>query len=110
MAGIRRLELAVLLPQSETIVEFTQQLTESTGIGAVTTSLLHAEQRVCFIAVTIEGHDVEYESLRDRIRERGGVAHESLEVSYGSPVPEPNDSYNVDLEWKAIEHEHELEP
>lgn len=109
MSEIRRLELSVLLSRNENIVDFTQRLTETTGIESVNTSLLHVDQRIFFVAITIEGHDIECDSLRETIRELGGVVHEFLEVSCGSYALESNDSYKIDLEWESIDRDHEFD-
>lgn len=107
MSAIRRLELSVLLPRNDSILGFTQKVINNTDIESVSTTLRHANKRIYFVVITIEGDDVEYQPLRETIQEFGGVIHTLIEVNCGSYAIKSNDSYKIDLKWDSIDHTRE---
>jgi len=83
MGNLRRLVLDVLKPLDPSIVELVQMLAELEGVDGVNISIYEIDRRVENAKVTIEGHDLNYETIIDLIGENGGAIHSIDEVAAG---------------------------
>lgn len=88
MARIRRVILDILKPHEPKIVPFTEQLSEPEEIQGVTSKLVDIEENVRRIRVTVEGEDIDMDTLEEQIMDLSGSIHSIDEVSCGETVVE----------------------
>jgi len=86
MARLRRIVLDILKPHEPKLVPFTEQLTEPEEIRGVTAKLVDIEENVRRIRVTVEGEDIDMESLEEHIMDLSGSIHSIDEVSCGETI------------------------
>lgn len=86
MAAIRRLVLDVLKPHEPKLVPFTERISEHDGVTGVTAKLVEIEEDVRTIRVTIEGEDLDLDSLESTINDLSGSVHSVDEVSCGAEI------------------------
>ncbi len=80
--------LDVLKPLEPTIIQLAQQLSGLPGVEAVNISIYEIDRRVENAKITIEGHDIQYESVTEIIQENGGTVHSIDEVVAGKIIIE----------------------
>lgn len=83
MATIKRLVLDLLKPHRPSIVEFADGVAESSGVAGVNAVLLETDREVQNVKLTLEGDDLDVESVEARVEELGGTVHSVDEVSVG---------------------------
>jgi uncharacterized protein len=88
MGNLRRLVLDVLKPLEPSIVELAQMLADLDGVDGVNISIYEIDRRVENAKVTIEGHDLRYETIAALIEENGGAIHSIDEVAAGDVLIE----------------------
>ena len=88
MGKIRRLVLDVLKPHEPTIIELASQLSELDGVEAVNISIYEIDLRVENAKITIEGDNINYETVEHVIQENGGTVHSIDEVVAGKMIIE----------------------
>ncbi len=86
MGEIRRLVLDTLKPHDPSIIEMADQLSELGGIAAVNISIYEIDRKVENAKITIEGENISYDRVLDRIMELGGTIHSIDEVVAGSKI------------------------
>jgi len=88
MATIRRVVLDILKPHEPKLATFTEKLSESEEIDGVTSKLVDIEEDVRTIRVTIEGEDLDMDTLEAKIADLSGSIHSVDEVSCGEYIVE----------------------
>jgi len=83
---LKRLVLDVLKPHSPSLPEFAEILGSVSGVKNVNLSLIEIDQDTETIKVTLEG-DLNYETIKGMIEEKGGVVHSIDEVSVTETRP-----------------------
>lgn len=83
MAPIRRMVLDVLKPHEPTILEFAQDAAAIDGVEGVNAILVEIDEEVQNIKITVEGAEIPYDRLRERIDELGGSVHSIDEIVCG---------------------------
>jgi uncharacterized protein len=86
MGAVRRLVLDTLKPLEPTIIELAQQISELPGVDSVNISIYEIDRKVENAKVTIEGSDINFETVRDLIREVGGSIHSIDEAVAGKAI------------------------
>ncbi len=86
MGAVRRLVLDTLKPLEPTIIELAQQISELPGVDSVNISIYEIDRKVENAKVTIEGPDINFETVRDIIREMGGSIHSIDEAVAGKSI------------------------
>lgn len=86
MATIRRLVLDVLKPHDPKMVPFTEAISDRETVTGVTSKLVEIEEDVRTIRVTIEGDDLDLESIEATINDLSGSVHSVDEVSCGKEI------------------------
>jgi len=86
MGEIRRLVLDTLKPLEPTIIEMADELSDLGGIAAVNISIYEIDRKVENAKITIEGENISYPRVLDRIQELGGTIHSIDEVVAGSKI------------------------
>ncbi len=83
---IRRLVLDVLLPHDPSLLTFAQLITDVPSVQAATVSLVERDTEVQNIKITIEGANIEYDTIDAAISNAGGTIHSVDQVSSGEFV------------------------
>ncbi len=74
--AIRKIVLDVLKPlKGPSIVELAQSLSDSEGVSKVTITVNEIDVETITLTITIEGPDIDFESIRNIIERLGGVIH-----------------------------------
>jgi len=88
LTNIKRLVLDVLKPHNPTIIELAEKLGGLEGISGVNISLEEVDKDTDSVKITIEGTNVDYNSINDTICECGAVIHSIDGVSAGIKIIE----------------------
>ena len=86
--SIRRLVLDVLKPHQPSMLELSKKLAVIEGISGVNLTLDEVDQETESIKITIEGRDIDFDSVKDIIAEFGAVIHSVDSVSAGRTLVE----------------------
>jgi hypothetical protein len=90
MSAVHRLVVDVLKPHEPPLVEFTERIAATDGVGGATASLLELDREVQNVELAIEGEGIDYGTVEERIEELGATVHSVDEVACGSaPAPGP---------------------
>ena len=87
-AKIRRVVLDVLKPHEPSIIEVAQRLAELPGVDGVNISLYEVDRMVENAKITVEGADLEYDSILSLIEDVGGTVHSIDEAVAGKVLIE----------------------
>ena len=88
MAPVRRLVIDVLKPHDPPLLAFSQRLTETDSVEAVSVSLIELDQEVQNVKVTLEGSDLDFEAVEETVEGLSGTVHSVDEVACGEYVVE----------------------
>ena len=83
MTAIKRIILDVLKPHAPSIIEVAQRISGLTGITGVNISLEEVDAETDSVKITIEGSNIDYQSVKKEITECGAVIHSIDGVSAG---------------------------
>ncbi|MFB6170245.1 MAG: DUF211 domain-containing protein [Haloarculaceae archaeon] len=86
MSSVRRLVVDVLKPHDPPLVEFTQQVSDVDCVEGVTSSLIELDQEVQNVKLTVEGEDLAFDAVEDRIDHLGAAIHSVDQVACGAYV------------------------
>jgi len=86
LSDIKRLVLDVLKPHNPSIIEVSQKVGQLEGISGVNCTLDEVDQETESIKITIEGHSIDFESVKKVIGECGAVIHSVDSVSSGKKL------------------------
>ncbi len=88
MGKILRLVLDVLKPHNPSIIQLAKELSVLPGVEAVNISIYEMDQRVENAKITLEGSDIDFETVNTVIGEVGGAVHSIDEVVAGRMIIE----------------------
>ncbi|EMA40849.1 DUF211 domain-containing protein [Halobiforma nitratireducens] len=88
MAPITRLVLDVLKPHDPGVVTFTTQLADLECVDAATATVVEVDETVKTLRVTIEGDDLDLESIREEIQDLSASIHSIDQVACGDRTVE----------------------
>ncbi|MCD6541977.1 MAG: DUF211 domain-containing protein [Thermoplasmata archaeon] len=83
MSAIKRLILDVLKPHVPSIIELAKRLGDLEGISGVNISLKEVDTDTDNVKITIEGDNIDYESVKRVIEECGAAIHSIDGVAAG---------------------------
>jgi hypothetical protein len=83
---IRRLVLDTLKPIEPSIIDLARQISELNGINAVNISISEIDHRVESAKITVEGDDIQFETLLKLIQDLGCSIHSVDEVVAGKMI------------------------
>lgn len=86
MGKIRRLVLDTLKPHDPSIIEVAELLSEKPGVSSVNISIYEMDRKVENAKITIEGENINYQSVASVIEEMGGAIHSVDEVVAGREI------------------------
>lgn len=78
--SVSRLVLDVLKPHVPDLIEFCKSLSEVEGVRKVSAVVVEVDAETDTVKITVEGKDINFEVLRERVREMGGAIHSVDEV------------------------------
>ena len=67
--------LDVLKPHTPSLPEFAEYLSALDGVNKVDITLVEMDERTESLKVVIQGHDIEFENLKEYMGKRGAVIH-----------------------------------
>ena len=88
MAPIRRLVVDVLKPHEPPTLAFAQQIASIESVEGVNGTLIELDREVQNVKFTIEGADIDYDSVESVIEDTGGSVHSIDQVACGEYIVE----------------------
>ncbi len=88
MSEIKRLVLDVLKPHNPSMVELSKRLSIIEGVSGVNCTLDEVDQETESVKITIEGQDIDFDTVETAIREAGAAVHSVDSVSTGKKLVE----------------------
>ena len=92
MSQIKRLVLDVLKPHEPTIIELANDLGDVDNVDGVNLSLYEVDQQTENVKITIEGTDINYNTVTHIIENLGGVVHSVDEIVAGKKIVEEEET------------------
>ncbi len=81
--GIRRIVLDVLKPHTPRITDLALMISRDERVNGINLSLKEVDQNTESISVTIEGDDLDFESIKEILEQAGAVIHSIDQVVAG---------------------------
>jgi hypothetical protein len=95
MAPIRQLVLDVLKPHEPAMLSIAQQVADTKGVSGVNAMLLAMDEDARNIKFTIEGDNIDYETVTKVVEDADGSVHSIDQVACGEKIiedqPTPQD-------------------
>lgn len=88
MASVRRLVFDILKPHEPGLIEVCSGLADLEAVDGVNAGLVETDKEVQNIKLTVEGGDLDFEALEERIEELGGTVHSIDEAACGERLVE----------------------
>jgi hypothetical protein len=92
MSQIKRLVLDVLKPHEPTIIELANDLGDVDNVDGVNLSLYEVDQQTENVKITIEGTNINYNTVTRIIENLGGVVHSVDEIVAGKKIVEEEET------------------
>ncbi|UTF52607.1 DUF211 domain-containing protein [Natronosalvus rutilus] len=89
---VRRLVLDLLKPHDSETVEFTTTIAEHAGVQGVNAELIETDREVQTLKLTIEGDDIDVDTVEEVIADLGGTVHSIDQVVCGERFVEQVDT------------------
>lgn len=86
--GIRRIVLDVLKPHTPRLTDLALMISRDERVDGVNISLKEVDQNTESITITLEGNNLDYESIKDILQEAGAVIHSIDQVVAGKELVE----------------------
>ncbi|MHA1906910.1 MAG: DUF211 domain-containing protein [Candidatus Thorarchaeota archaeon] len=86
--GIRRIVLDVLKPHTPRLTDLALMISRDPQVDGVNISLKEVDQNTESIAVTLEGDNLNYESIKEILEQAGAVIHSIDQVVAGKELIE----------------------
>jgi len=88
MATIRQLVLDVLKPHEPTMLSIAQEMADTDGVDGVNAILSEMNEEVRNIKFTVEGDDIDYDTVTRVIEDTGATVHSVDQVACGDRMVE----------------------
>ncbi|MCT9094483.1 DUF211 domain-containing protein [Haloarchaeobius sp. HME9146] len=92
MPPIRRLVLDVLKPHDPNAVRYARGVGGLDGVEGVNVVLVETDRQVETVKLTVEGPDISFETVRERVEDLGGSVHSIDEVVCGEQLVEQSET------------------
>ncbi len=86
--GIRRIVLDVLKPHTPRLTDLALMISSDPHVVGVNISLKEVDQNTESISVTLEGDNLDYESIKEILEQAGAVIHSIDQVVAGKELVE----------------------
>lgn len=80
--SLSKLVLDVLKPHIPDLIEFCKALSEIEGVRKVSAVVMEVDAETDTVKITVEGKEIDFEALKERVRELGGAIHSVDEVVF----------------------------
>ncbi|MEM4765770.1 MAG: DUF211 domain-containing protein [Nitrososphaerota archaeon] len=80
--SLSRLVLDVLKPHIPDLIEFCKSLSEVDGVRKVSAVVMEVDAETDTVKITVEGREIDFEALKERVRGMGGAIHSVDEVVF----------------------------
>lgn len=80
---IKLLVLDILKPHTPSIIEYAKRIGALKNLGGVNVTVEEIDERTETVKITVQGKDIDYNSLVDIIKDLGGTIHSVDEVAAG---------------------------
>ncbi len=85
---IRRLVLDVLKPHHPNVVDLSEALSQLDGIEGVNIVIYEIDQEVENAKIIVAGSSIDFESIKEKLKEMGATVHSVDEVAAGKRIVE----------------------
>ncbi len=92
MAPVKRIVLDLLKPHEPSILDVSSNVAEGKGVDGVNATLLETDKEVENIKLTIEGEDIDFEDVKEKIEKIGCSIHSLDEVICGQHIVEESET------------------
>lgn len=92
MSQIRRMVLDILKPYEPSMIDFAQEVESAPGVKGVNAILIEIDEEVQNIKITLEGNDIDYSTVEDKIGNLGGSVHSVDEIVCGEKIVEESET------------------
>lgn len=82
-SGIRRIVLDVLKPHSPRLTDLALMISQNERVSGLNISLKEVDQNTESITITLEGDDLEFDSIKEILEQAGAVIHSIDQVVAG---------------------------
>jgi hypothetical protein len=86
--GIRRIVLDVLKPHTPRLTDLALMIAKDSNVDGVNISVKEVDQSTESISVTLEGDNINYESIKEILEQAGAVIHSIDQVVAGKELIE----------------------
>ena len=86
--GIRRIVLDVLKPHTPRLTDLALMIAKDPNVDGVNISVKEVDQSTESISVTLEGENIQYESIKEILEQAGAVIHSIDQVVAGQKLIE----------------------
>ncbi|MHA1636796.1 MAG: DUF211 domain-containing protein [Candidatus Thorarchaeota archaeon] len=86
--GIRRIVLDVLKPHTPRLTDLALMIAKDPNVAGVNISVKEVDQSTESISVTLEGDNIDYESIKEILEQAGAVIHSIDQVVAGKKLIE----------------------
>ncbi|WP_232688783.1 DUF211 domain-containing protein [Halobacterium zhouii] len=93
MSTIKRLVLDIMKPNEIETGEFARRLAKTDGADGVNATLIESDKKVQNLKLTIEGDDVDADTVEGTIEDLGGTIHSVDEVACGDRLVEESPTH-----------------
>ncbi|MFH1327745.1 MAG: DUF211 domain-containing protein [Candidatus Bathyarchaeota archaeon] len=93
-SNLRRIVLDVLKPHKPAIHELATRLNDVKGVEGINIALLEVDQDTSTVKITLEGVDIDFDEITQRLTEAGTVIHSIDEVVAGKRIVEKTPTYH----------------
>ena len=93
MVAVRRLVIDVLKPHDPPLVEFARRVSEVDSVEGISASLIELDNEVQNVKLTLEGTDLDVESVEKAVERIGGTVHSVDEVACGERIVEDRQTF-----------------
>jgi uncharacterized protein len=88
LGHIKRIILDVLKPHNPSILELAESISDLDGVSGVNISLEEVDAKTHSVKITIEGSNIDYAQVQNKISECGAEVHSIDGVSAGIKIVE----------------------
>jgi hypothetical protein len=85
---IRRLVIDVLMPLEPSIVDCAEKISKLEKTEGANVHLIEIDEKTKTVEITIEGHDLSFDAIKEVIEKMGGSVHSIDRVAAGSRIIE----------------------
>ncbi|MFO7835625.1 MAG: DUF211 domain-containing protein [Promethearchaeia archaeon] len=86
--GVRRIVLDVLKPHTPRVTDLAMMLSREERVNGTNITVKEVDQNTESISITLEGNDLDYDTIKEILEQAGAVIHSIDQVVAGKQVVE----------------------